>query len=144
MPLSAPSKLASLNYQYPGGTLRPVQQRLQDRVSIMDFGVNGGGIVDTTAALSAAFNAAAAAGGPVRLWAPPGIYILSSIIVNIAGDLDFLGAGENCIFRGNTAGVTLFTFQFVAGFSTGGLRLRGCQFDANVGLANVTPFIVTT
>ena len=45
-----------ISYQYPGGVSRSVQNRLEDRVSPLDFGAIGNGVADDRVALMAALD----------------------------------------------------------------------------------------
>jgi len=71
-----------------GAVQRTVESKLQDVVSVKDFGAVGDGVADDTAAIQAAINAVASKGGTVRL--PAGTYKVSSRI-NLASKLGLIG-----------------------------------------------------
>jgi hypothetical protein len=70
-------------------------------VSIKDYGAKGDGVTDDTAAIQAAVNAVRAAGGGT-LFAPEGVYIVSSTI-----DL-FQGSSINLVLKGSARTSTTF------------------------------------
>lgn len=61
-------------YNTPGSTTRVVSSKLQESVSVKDFGAIGDGVADDTAALLAARNYIAAQANPPELVFPAGIY----------------------------------------------------------------------
>jgi hypothetical protein len=73
------SKL-SYNQGSAGAVTRTVQARLQERVSVKDFGATGNGTTDDTAAIQAAITAIGNAGGG-RIYFPTGTYLVSWTIV---------------------------------------------------------------
>ena len=78
----------SISYEYPGsGFEQTVQNRLEQVVSVKDFGAVGDGIADDTAALQAAFNEVKA------VYFPPGTYIISDT-VNVTNATQVSGAGR--------------------------------------------------
>lgn len=135
-----PPSTQSLSYQYPGGIYRPVQNRLQDRVSFLDFGADAMGLEDSTAALTAAGNAAASVGGFVHLLVPPGTYLISASVVNCYGALSICGMDSASIFKGTQANSIMLTIQL---FSTASaVKIKGIVWDCVPGLINVSPFVV--
>lgn len=77
-------------YTYPGGTTRTVNNKLNDLVSVKDFGATGNGVTDDTSA----FTAAAATGRPV--FVPAGSYSLTQRVDGLFftdGSLTFPGVG---------------------------------------------------
>ena len=74
-----------------GAVGKTVHQKLQESVSVKDFGAVGDGVTNDTAAVQAAFNYIAA--NPVALYVPTGSYLLSAQIsvtsnktINVYGD----------------------------------------------------------
>ena len=60
-------------YTYPGGSAQTIQQRLEQYVSVKDFGAVGDGVTDDTVAIQAALNTAAKA-----VYFPQGSYVVNS------------------------------------------------------------------
>ena len=69
------SDVSLISYQYPGGVSRSVESRLQDRVSVKDFGAKGDGSTDDRVALQAAIDSTMASGK--ILYFPAGTYMTS-------------------------------------------------------------------
>lgn len=96
----ASSQQITYNQGGVGAETRTVQSRLQDFVSVKDFGAVGDGVTDDTAAIQAAIDAARADnGGSVLL--PAGSYVCSSTItlkqgVNLVGE----GRAHHPIYAG--------------------------------------------
>lgn len=64
---------------WTGAVARTLASRLEDRVSVLDFGADPTGVDDSTAAIQAAIDAVYAAGGG-EIWVPAGTYKTSSTI----------------------------------------------------------------
>ena len=137
-----PPSLASLNYQYPGGILRPAQQRFQDRVSLLDFGADPTGVEDSTPAMVKAATAAAAIKGFVFLWVPPGIFNITSAAIPLYGELVIVGSGESSVLLGTLANSAILDITLQRN-GVNGLLIDGLLFDAIVGLAGIIPWRVT-
>ena len=96
----------NITYQYPGGVERTVQDRLEDRVSVKDFGAVGDGSTDDTAAIKAAINSLKTtdyktSGGTVYF--PNGTYIISStIVIPPLGQWTIKGEGNSIIKKVGT------------------------------------------
>jgi hypothetical protein len=71
--------------------VRTVQNKLQDSVSVMDFGATGNGITDDSPFINAAV-AALSSGG--TLYFPPGTYLLKSQQIKLASNIKYIGAGK--------------------------------------------------
>ena len=73
------SELSQYNQGASGAVSRTIQSRLQDYISIKDFGAAGDGVTDDTAAIQAAFDAVPSEGGFVLF--PVGTYIVTDPIL---------------------------------------------------------------
>jgi len=74
-----------------GAVQRTVESKLQDIVSVKDFGAVGNGVADDTAAIQAAINAVATDGGTVYI--PSGTYLVSSTLLVSNSSVYIRGAG---------------------------------------------------
>lgn len=72
---------------------RTWQAKAADIFSVKDFGATGDGTTNDTAAIQAAINAAATAGGG-QVYLPPGTYRLNSGISWTASNIHLVGAGQ--------------------------------------------------
>ena len=141
MGISNPASLANLRYQYPGGILRPAQQRLQDRVSLLDFGADPLGVADSTPAMVAAATAAAAVNGFVFLWVPPGIFNITDAAIPLYGELVIYGSGKSSVLFGTLANSVILDITVLS--SPVGFKVYGLMFDATPGLVGVVPWRVS-
>lgn len=92
-----------------GAVDRTVASRLQDIISVKDFGAVGDGITDDTLAVQAAIDAA---GNQKGLFFPAGVYILSSTLdVNVAG-MALIGERNNYTYG---IGVQSVQLKWIAG-----------------------------
>lgn len=109
-------KQADTNGLISGAVGRTVHQKLQDLVSVRDFGATGDGTTDDTTAIQAAIYYAQTNGGCVYL--PAGIYIISSSLnvqINSGSTLPLLrpsikgdGAGATTILQtANASGIVV-------------------------------------
>ena len=88
-----------ISYTYPSGQQRTVQNRLEDSVSVKDFGAKGDGVTDDTVA----FQAAIQTGRQVNI--PAGTYILNSSITSSGRNVTLIGEGSrNTVLQFNTSG----------------------------------------
>jgi hypothetical protein len=108
---------------FSGATAQTVQTKLQQTVSVKDFGAVGDGVVDDTAALQAARDYVAAQTEPPKLIFPAGIYkysvspnwAITNIEVEAQGEvrLRYTGTGNAVIFdAGATAGDLCYNVNF--------------------------------
>jgi len=90
----------NINYNQ-GGTgaqTRTVEGKLQDVVSVKDFGAIGDGVTDDTAAIQAAINAALNASTNSAIEIPAGIYVISNTLTMNTGRVPSIyGAGSNAV-----------------------------------------------
>ena len=91
-----------------GATSRTVQAKLRDTVSVKDFGAVGDGTTNDTAAIQAAIDAIAAAGGGAVL-VPRGNYRLQSTLT-IPGLVRLVGEGAGRVAQPVQAASTVFSW----------------------------------
>jgi len=78
--------------------------KLNDAVSVKDFGAVGDGVADDTVAIASALDAVTATGGGV-VYAPPGTYFIAGDgIINIKAGVTLRGAGAATRFVSGTGG----------------------------------------
>ncbi len=125
----------------PGAVTRTVEAKLQEVVSVKDFGAIGNGVVDDTDAITDAINAVGNAGGGTVLF-PAGTYLVSEIVCDWAGIVlqgedgnayDFttpqgLGTTINCV-----SGVFALYMKYTLGaagtaHSGEGMQVKGISF----------------
>jgi hypothetical protein len=102
----SPSAIAVLfDYTYPNGVTRTIQSRLQDTLSVKDFGAVGDGVTDDTTAIQNAVNAAELLVvnrhyGGVSVFFPSGAYKISSTITIQETNIPQNGAGNGITLVG--------------------------------------------
>ena len=98
---------ASVSFTQAGSTdTRTVQAKLQESVSVLDFGAVGDGVTDDTAAIQAACNAA------FRVYFPSGTYIISTPIqVNKTGFKAFGSSEGSTAIKASTGFVGIAMFD---------------------------------
>lgn len=109
------------SYQYPasGSVSRTVAAKLQESVSVLDFGADPTGAADSTAAIQAAVAALGAPGGVVYF--PPGTYKAGGITLASYNNIRFVGAHQGNTATGavrivpNSATTTVFSVQNLSG-----------------------------
>jgi parallel beta-helix repeat protein len=114
----------------PGATARTVHQKLQETVSVKDFGAVGDGVTDDTSALQSAI----ASGKP--LYFPAGIYRCTTLLTRTTGDLVLVGDGPSVSevqFTGSTASTAgvYYTQQLYENFA----RVENLTFSTTTGYA---------
>jgi hypothetical protein len=114
-----------------GAVARTAEAKMRDFVSVKDFGANGDGVTDATAAFQAAIDFATTGGNSV--YVPPGIYQISSI--TLKDGVTLMGAcSYACVLRGTTAFGTIINMQvsaqiFNLKFTSSVLRTSGYFLD---------------
>ena len=102
-----------------GSVSRTVAAKLQESVSVLDFGADPTGVADSTAAIQAAVTTLGASGGTVYF--PPGIYKAGGITLSTYNNIRFLGAHQGNTSAGgvrivpNSATATVFSVQNLSG-----------------------------
>lgn len=77
----------------PAGAInRPINEKLQETVSVMDFGATGDGITDDTDAIQAAIDSFTSAGGTVFF--PTGNY-KTTVALSMVANVSLVGTGAN-------------------------------------------------
>jgi len=130
-----------------GSVGRTVHQKLQEIVSVKDFGAVGDGVTDDTTAIQTAFNSLNSAGGGTA-YLPAGTYKVTQIAlrptVNVLGDgitstiIDGQGAVDTIITQGKLVEQSFTDFVVTHANNTlgNGIKLvhlldgaNGCKFD---------------
>lgn len=116
-----------------GAVNRAINLKLQEWVSVKDFGAVGDGTTNDTAA----FNAAIAAQDGKALYIPQGNYLITAGLNTIANTINIFGSGKDSAkitFSPTTAGQTLFTIYKATGvldrISMGGFAVYGTTANA--------------
>ena len=95
-----------------GAVTRTVASKLNDTVSVKDFGAVGDGVTDDTAAIQAAFTYATA--NNKSIYIPAGTYLSSNQITTTAGSISFFGDGvglSKIVFNATSGG---FSFSLLS------------------------------
>jgi hypothetical protein len=102
------SELVGYQQLGTGAVARTVAEKLDDIVSVKDFGAVGDGVVDDTAAIQASLNALATTGGSILV--PPGTYLLSAeLVYPFKNGISLIGEGESRAAANNYPCVFNFT-----------------------------------
>jgi len=141
---TVPSQSSAANISYnEGGTgavTTTVQAKLQQTVSVKDFGAAGDGITDDTTAIQAAINVN---GGNVSVYFPTGVYkITSTINLPASSSLKMYGNGFNPQETSNAthgsivkwsgaANGKMFNGYFTNGTLISGLIIQDLRIDGN-------------
>lgn len=107
-----------------GAVARTVNAKLQELVSVADFGATGDGVTDDTSAVQAAITAAQDSIGV--LYVPAGTYIIST--VTISGNLILTGSGTPSIFK--QKGATVGNMINITGTGNN-VVIENMTFDGN-------------
>jgi len=142
--LDADSGNINYNQGGTGAQTRTVENKLQDVVSVKDFGATGDGVTDDTAAIQAALTYVHTANPTGKgLYFPSGTYIISSSLTVGSVDAgDIILFGDKTILKtANTTIQGIIACQGPSSVNRGGrIRIRGLAFegasktDANIGL----------
>jgi parallel beta-helix repeat protein len=133
------ASLISYNEGGTGAATRTVQNKLQESVSVKDFGAVGDGVTDDTAAIQACLNSFTQSTGGGTVYFPAGTYIISaSLIVDVNG-MTLIGTkGSTWIKRKNgVAGDTMnllqtgFQGRYTPGATIYDFTMIGMGFDGN-------------
>jgi len=88
---------------------RTVQSKLQDTVSVLDFGADPTGATDSTIAVNNAI-----ASSPFVFF-PPGTYLLTSLNTITGTSVNLFGTGRSTVLKFNTTGTCIFVDQTYEG-----------------------------
>lgn len=107
-----------------GAVGRTVHQKLQESISVLDFGADPTGVVGASTAIQAAIDAVSAQGGG-SVYFPPGTYLIDGNITP-KSNMSIYGAGAASIlsFTGNNR-------QCFTSNSVSNLKIFGLFFDGN-------------
>ncbi len=115
----ADGAITASNYTYPGGIDQTVQARLEQYVSVKDFGAVCDGVTDDTAAIHAAI-----ASGSGTVYLPPGTY--NANIVLTQDNIDLVGSGKATILTALTGDVlTIKSITSGKGSKVGNFQISG-------------------
>ena len=128
-----------------GAVQRTVESKLQDVVSVKDFGAVGNGIADDTAAIQAAINAAIAENKD--LFIPAGTYVVpapstsntAALLLPESGTLDLriFGQGSKSIIKVTDSKTNATAFSAIFG-NTDGVSTAGGNGDTIGGYGKIT------
>jgi hypothetical protein len=125
---------SDISYTYPGGVPSNVQQRLEQYVSVKDFGAVGDGVTDDTAAIQAALDT----GGPIII--PEGVFFISNHVYFKQDGQTLAGFGNSSVIKtqsgnvlihaNNKNNLTIRDFKLdgtgvSAGVTNGGIHITG-------------------
>ena len=109
-------------YTYPGGVEQSVQKRLEQYVSVKDFGAVGDGTTDDTAAIQTALDTSS------TVYFPKGEYKLTTTLLGQEG-ADYVGSGSGSILKmvgpGTSAAPTILYFDQKSKIKISGLFFQG-------------------
>jgi hypothetical protein len=106
------------NPPFTGGVAYPVCEKLEQIVSVKDFGAVGNGVTDDTAAIQAAIDSVFNTGGGT-VYLPTGTYLVSSIVKNWIGAVTvrIAGAGKRATKIKKKSGTTTPILNFSSDIS---------------------------
>tara|TARA_R110000744_G_scaffold71137_2_gene143340 strand:- start:3490 stop:5430 length:1941 start_codon:yes stop_codon:yes gene_type:complete len=128
-PASTTAQQVIYNEASPGAVNRTVQNRLQERVSVKDFGAVGDGVTDDTSAIQTAFNS-----GAKSIYFPEGTYIASSLTMpNTVKELYGLGSNRSGASKIKFDTSTTATTAFAIASTSSGLFMSNLHFEFRTG-----------
>lgn len=97
---------SGISYTAPSGVSRMVSERLAERVSVVDYGADPSGVLDSATAIQLAIDTVYASGGG-EVWVPAGAYKTSEVLylkrgVTLVGPLQAYGVGP--LYQSNAEG----------------------------------------
>ena len=104
-----------------GAVNRPINQKLAESVSVLDFGAVGDGVTDDTVAIQAAVTAAAGK----SLYIPAGTYLISAVI-NVSSNTYIYGDPNNTTLK-----------IYPQAYTANGPRLVTCANKSNITYLNI-------
>jgi polygalacturonase len=115
----------------------------QATFNVRDYGATGDGTTDDWAAITAAVNAAKAAGGRATIYFPTGNYMVSKAL-EAASDLQWKGNGKDLTWIKQMPGVTtedIILYKY--GGAVDNIEFRDLSFDSNGHQSvNPTPWLI--
>ena len=114
-----------------GAQDRTVKAKLQEFVSVKDFGAVGDGVTDDTAAIQAAIDTARTSGTFTSVYFPQGTYLISTTL--IADRVSLQGQLGQSVLKSNGLGVNDFIIECGASLSYGNARptIENLYIDCN-------------
>ena len=132
--ISGSTEATSIDYTIvaTGGVERTLQTKLEEFVSVKDFGAVGDGVTDDTTAIQACFDAVDATEDGAIIYFPPGDYVVSDTLsLPFPGHTSLQGFGAQILssVAEDTSGHGKPTFAFQGSGKTGSIEFAGFYFD---------------
>jgi len=125
---------SAIGYTASGSTVaRTVQAKLDEVLSVKDFGAVGDGLTDDTAAIQNAINAATV------LYFPAGTYLCNQL--TLKSDLTMYGDGALSTIQQNTGTALLYGLSSGAGAYIEKLTIRGLRLLGKVATSGFSEFV---
>lgn len=125
--LTTGSTLVGFRQLGTGAVTRTTQSKMQDMVSVKDFGAVGNGVTDDTAAINAAITAINALGGGTVFF-PEGTYLVGDAGGNVA-----ISLLSNVTLNGDGINVTIIKLK-----NSGNAHVINAASASNVSITNLT------
>ena len=116
-----------------GAVTRTLESKLQESVSVKDFGAIGNGIADDTAAIQAAISAVSLGG---TVFVPTGTYVVSSTL-NVS-NINFVGNGYSTVIKPTSAVTTVISLNGTAYAAIAGVTWRSTVSDIFIDGSSTT------